>query len=104
MASKTAQAKVSIKPLAGYVLVEPQDAETVTVSGIVLPDTAQEKPQIGRVLAVGAPIITDNGTKINSPVAAGDRVYFKKWVGDDIKVGGAELKLVKFDDLMAIVV
>lgn len=103
MTNKSVKTKTSIKPLAGYVLVEPQGAETVTASGIVLPDTAQEKPQIGRVLAVGAPIIADNGTKINSPVTVGDRVYFKKWVGDEIKVAGKELKLVKFDDLMAIV-
>lgn len=95
--------KTTIKPLAGYLLIEPTEAEERTPSGILIPDTAKEKPQIGKVLAVGAAVITDNGTKINPPVAAGDRVYYKKWGGDEIKVDGKELKLVKFDDVMALV-
>ena len=95
--------KTTIKPLAGYLLIEPGEAEERTPSGILIPDTAKEKPQIGKVLAVGAAVITDNGTKINPPVAVGDRVYYKKWGGDEIKVDGKELKLVKFDDVMALV-
>ncbi len=94
---------MTVKPLVGYVLIEPAEAETKTVSGIILPENAQEKPSLGKVLAVGQEIILDSGKTIKSPVEVGDKVYFKKWGSDDIKVGGKELKLVKFDDLMAIV-
>ncbi len=93
----------SIKPLAGYVLIEPVAAETRTASGLYLPETAQERPAMGSVLAVGAEQILENGKIVKSPVKIGDKVYFKKWGGDEIKVGGKELKLVKFDDLMALV-
>lgn len=93
--------KTSIKPLAGYVLVEPVAAEEKTASGIILPETAQERPAIGTVLAVGDDLILDNGKVVKSPVKPGDKVFYKKWGGDEIKVSGEELKLVKFDDLMA---
>lgn len=95
--------KSSIKPLAGYVLVEPVAAETRTVSGIILPESAQERPAMGTVLAVGDDLVLENGKVVKSPVEAGDRVFYKKWGGDEIKVGGEELKLVKFDDIMALV-
>ncbi len=101
MVKKTKHLKV--KPLAGYVLIEPQEAETRTASGIVLPDTAQEKPQQGKVLAVGDDVVTDTGKKIPAPVKTGQIVFYKKWGGDEIKIEGQELKLVKFEDLMAIV-
>ena len=94
--------KASIKPLSGYVLVEPIPAETRTASGIILPETAQERPAIGHVIAVGDLLILD-GKEIKSPVKVGDKVFYKKWGGDEIKVGGEDLKLVKFDDLMALV-
>lgn len=92
----------TLKPLAGYVLIKPQEAETKTSSGIILPESAQEKPAMGTVLAVGDEMVLENGKTIKSPVKVGDVVYFKKWGGDDIKIDGKELKLVKFDDLMAI--
>ncbi|MDO8570888.1 MAG: co-chaperone GroES [Candidatus Daviesbacteria bacterium] len=95
--------KTSVKPLAGYVLIEPAEAETKTSSGIILPENAQEKPSLGTVLACGESLILENGKTIGSPVKPGDKVYFKKWGSDDIKIEGKELKLVKFDDLMAIV-
>lgn len=94
--------KASIKPLAGYVLVEPLPAESKTASGIILPETAQERPAIGMVVAVGDALYVD-GKEITSPVKLGDKVFYKKWGGDEIKVGGEELKLVKFDDIMALV-
>ena len=94
--------KVSIKPLMGYVLVEPQGAESKTSSGIYLPDSAQEKPAQGIVLSIGEDLVMDGGKVIKAPVSIGDRVVYKKWGGDEIKVDGKELKLVKFDDLMAI--
>ena len=90
-----------IKPLFDYVLIRPLEGETKTASGIVLPETAKEKPAQGKVVAVGSPII-DMGREVSSPVSVGDRVIYKKWGGDEIRVKGAEYKLVKFDDLMAI--
>lgn len=94
--------KVSIKPLMGYVLVEPSEAESRTASGIILPESAQEKPAQGNVLSVGDDVILENGKVMKAPVKPGDKVVYKKWGGDEIKVDGKELKLVKFDDLMAI--
>ena len=95
------KSKLSVKPLMGYVLVEPLLAETKTSSGIYLPESAQEKPAQGTVVAIGDPIFFD-GREILSPVKLGEKVIYKKWGGDEIKVGGKDLKLVKFDDLMAI--
>ena len=94
--------KVSIKPLMGYVLVEPSEADTKTASGIILPESAQEKPAQGTVIAVGEDMVFENGKVLKASVKVGDKVVYKKWGGDEIKVDGKELKLVKFDDLMAI--
>ena len=94
--------KVNLRPLMGYVLVEPSAAESKTVSGLYLPETAQEKPAQGTVVAVGAEMVLENGKVMSAPVKIGDKVIYKKWGGDEIKVGGIEYKLVKFDDLMAI--
>jgi chaperonin GroES len=93
--------KLSIKPLAGYILVEPLPSETATASGIILPETAQEKPAHGTVLAVGEDMVV-NGIKLQAPVRVDQKVVYKKWGGDEIKVKGVEYKLVRFDDLMAI--
>lgn len=87
----------------GYVLVEPAQAETTTASGIILPESAQEKPAMGTVLSVGEDLVLENGKTFKAPVKAGDKVFYKKWGGDEIKIDGKELKLVKFDDLMALV-
>ncbi|OGE43876.1 hypothetical protein A3B45_02495 [Candidatus Daviesbacteria bacterium RIFCSPLOWO2_01_FULL_39_12] len=94
--------KVSIKPLMGYVLVEPSEAETKTASGIYLPEGAQEKPAQGVVVACGDDMVMENGKVVKCPVKVGDKVVYKKWGGDEIKIDGVEYKLVKFDDLMAI--
>ena len=99
---KNTSEKISIKPLMGYVLVEPSEAETKTASGIILPESAQEKPAQGKVVACGDEMIMENGKAVKCPVKVGDKVVYKKWGGDEIKVDGKELKLVKFDDLMAI--
>ncbi|OGY22481.1 MAG: hypothetical protein A2126_02025 [Candidatus Woykebacteria bacterium GWB1_45_5] len=93
---------VKIKPLSGYALVEPQEAEEVTTSGIVLPDTAQEKPAQGKVLAVGGPAIVE-GKEVKPEFKVGDLVLYKKWGGDEIKIEGNEYKIVKFEDVMAII-
>ena len=94
--------KVSIKPLMGYVLVQPSEAETKTSSGIILPESAQEKPAQGTVVACGDEMVMENGKVVKCPVDSGDKVVYKKWGGDEIKANGVEYKLVKFDDLMAI--
>ena len=91
-----------LKPLAWYVLIEPAPKETKTASGIYLPDTVEEKPQEGKVLAVGDSIF-DHGREVTSPVKVGEKVVYKKWGGNEIKIDGKELLLIKFEDLMAIV-
>ena len=93
---------MNLKPTAGYILLEPQKAETTTASGIVLPDSSSEKPQIGTILAVGGNEITDSGATKKSPVVVGDKVIYKKWGGNEIKVDGKEYLFVKFDDILAI--
>lgn len=95
-------AKLNLRPLMGYVLVEPSSADTTTASGIYLPESAQEKPAQGVVVAVGDDLILENGKVMPAPVKVGDKVVFKKWGGDEIKIAGVEYKLVKFDDLMGV--
>ncbi|MEK7521227.1 MAG: co-chaperone GroES [Patescibacteria group bacterium] len=92
---------LNLKPAAGYLLLEPEEAETMTASGIVLPDKAGEKPQSGKVLAVGDAEVTDGG-KREAGVKAGDRVIYKKWGGNEIKIDGKEYLFVKFDDILAV--
>ena len=94
--------KLNLTPTAGYILLEPQEAETKTASGIVLPDTAGEKPQVGTVIAVGAAEVTDSGKVKKAPVKAGDKIVYKKWGGSEIKVEGKEYLFVKFEDVLAV--
>ena len=94
--------KVSLRPLMGYLLVESIAAETKTASGLYLPETAQEKPAgQGVVVAVGADMVL-NGQTYTSPVKVGEKIVYKKWGGDEVKVGGVEYKLVKFEDVMGV--
>jgi chaperonin GroES len=93
--------ELSVKPLMGYILVEPSSAENRTASGIILPESTQEKPAQGKVLAVGSDIYLPSGASLGCPVKVGEVVIYKKWGGDEIKVSGVEYKLVKFEDLMA---
>lgn len=86
----------------GYVLVEPSAAESKTASGLYLPETTQERPAQGTVVALGDPVYFD-GKELLPPVKVGQKVVYKKWGGDEIKLNGVEYKLVKFDDLMAII-
>lgn len=98
-----AKKKIRLQPASGYILLEPEEAETKTASGIVLPDTASgEKPQMGKVLAVGADEIMDNGTKRTSAAKVGDKVVYKKWGGNEIKLEGREYLFVKFEDVLAV--
>ena len=99
---KNTSEKLSIKPLMGYVLVLPSEADTKTASGIILPESAQEKPAQGTVVSCGDEMVMENGKVVKCPVKVNDKVVYKKWGGDEIKISGVEYKLVKFDDLMAI--
>lgn len=94
-------AKLKLKPTAGYLLILPLEAETKTAGGIYLPDTASEKPQKGKVLAVGAKTYLD-GREILPPCKNGDVVVYKKWEGNEVKIDGREYLFVKFDGVLAI--
>lgn len=89
-----------IKPLPGYLLVQPTPQQKQTQSGLYLPDNVDEKPQDGQVLAVGADATVD-GQKVSSPVKKGDRVIYKKWGGNEIKIDDIEYQLLKFEDVLA---
>lgn len=94
--------KFSLKPTAGYVVVEPVETERRTASGIVLPETHEEKPQMGKVLAIGPDQITDSGVKKPAPCQLGETVYYKQWGGNEVKFEDKDYLLVKFDDILAI--
>jgi chaperonin GroES len=95
--------KSKIRPSAGYLLVEPEEGEKQTASGIVLPESHDEKPQRGKVLAVGGAEITDSGKTRKAPCKVGDTVVYKKWGGNEYKIGEKEFLFIKFDDILAVV-
>jgi chaperonin GroES len=99
---KQVSKKLNLLPTAGYLLVLPLEAETKTASGIYLPDSASEKPQKGKVLAVGAEEITDSGKVRKAPCAVGDIVVYKKWGGSEVKIEGIEYLFSKFEDILAV--
>jgi len=92
----------TINPAPGYLLVEPAKQEQKTSAGIYLPDSHDEKPQYGTVLAVGDPFF-DNGQEIKSPAKKGATVIYKKWGGNEMKIGSTEYQFLKFDDILAVV-
>lgn len=92
-----------IQPLFDNILIKPLVAEDTLPSGIVLPDTAKEKPQIGQVMAVGPGTTNDKGKKVKVVVSVGDRVMYKKWGGNEVKVKGEEWMIVEQKDILAIV-
>jgi len=93
--------KLNIKPSAGYLLIEPIDAATQTASGIYLPDNVSEKPQKGKVIAVGDSLLQD-GQKVASPAKLSEIVFYKKWGGNEVKIEGKEYLFVKFEDILAV--
>lgn len=95
--------KINIQPLFDYVLVRPLEEEVKTPSGIVLPDTAKEKPQMGEVMAVGPGNLNDQGKKLPMMVKVGQKVLYKKWGGNEVKVGTEEWLLIEQKDIMAVV-
>ncbi len=94
-------AKINLRPLDDRVVVRPSDAEEVTAGGIVLPDAAQEKPQRGEIVAVGAGRLLDSGNRGELSVAVGDEVIYGKYGGSDIEVDGEELKILRESDILA---
>ena len=93
----------NIKPLEDRILVRPEEGQETTVSGIVIPDTAKEKPQEGTVLAIGPGKRSDSGELIPMDVSVGDRVMYSKYGGTEIKVDGEELLILSSRDVLAIV-
>ena len=91
---------MNIRPLDDRVVVKPLDVEEKTPGGIVLPDTAKEKPQTGEVLAVGPGKLMDNGDRAGLSVRVGDRVIYGKYSGTEIKVDGDELKILRETDIL----
>ncbi|MGQ9657865.1 MAG: co-chaperone GroES [Fimbriimonadales bacterium] len=91
-----------LKPIGDRVVVRPKTAEETTKSGIILPDTAKERPQEGEVMAVGTGRITDDGKTIPPQVNVGDTVLFSKYGGTEIKIGGEEYIILREDDILAV--
>ena len=94
-------AKIKIRPLDDRVVVEPMAAEAKTAGGIVLPDSAQEKPQRGKVVAVGPGKLLDNGNRAELSVVVGDEVIYGKYGGTDIEVNGEDVKILRESDILA---
>jgi chaperonin GroES len=93
---------VSIKPLEDRIVVRPMAAEQVTASGLVIPDTAQEKPQEAEVVAVGPGRVDDKGNRIPVDVAIGDKVIFSRYGGTELKYGGEDYLVLSARDVLAV--
>jgi chaperonin GroES len=92
-----------IKPLHDFVLIEPVEQETTLPSGIVLPDSAKEKPQKGKIVATGSGKTKENGEIKKLVVKVGDLVLYKKWGGTELKIEGKDLLMMREDDLIAVI-
>ena len=95
---------VSIKPLEDRIVIRQLEAEQVTASGLVIPDTAKEKPQEGEVVAVGPGRIDDNGNRVPLDVSVGDKVIYSKYGGTEVKFDGDDLLVLSARDVLAVVV
>jgi len=95
---------VQIKPLEDRIVVRPLEAEQVTASGLVIPDTAKEKPQEAEVIAVGPGRVDDKGNRIPVDVTVGDKVIFSKYGGTELKFDGQEYLILSARDVLAVVV
>ncbi len=94
---------MKIRPLQDRVLVKRIEEEEKTKGGIIIPDTAKEKPQMGEVIAVGNGKKTEDGKVIPLDVKAGDRVLFAKWAGTELKIDGEERMIMKEDDILGVI-
>jgi chaperonin GroES len=99
----TTATKVVLKPLEDRIVVKPLEAEQVTASGLVIPDTAKEKPQEGEVLAVGPGRVDDSGKRIPLDVSVGDKVLYSKYGGTEVKYSGEEYLVLSARDVLAII-
>jgi len=95
--------KLKLKPLGGRVIVEPIEQEEMTAGGIILPETAKEKPQEGKILAAGPGDRDDEGKRIAMEVKVGDKVLYAKYSGTEVKVDGKKLLILRESDILAIV-
>ena len=95
--------KLKLKPLGGRVIVEPIEQEEMTAGGIILPETAKEKPQEGKILAAGPGERDDTGKRIAMEVNVGDRVLYAKYSGTEIKMDGKKVLILRESDILAIV-
>ncbi len=102
MATATATSK-KLRPLGDRVVIKPTPREEMTKSGIVLPDTAKEKPQEGTILAVGPGKVLEDGSRGKMDVKEGDRVLYAKYAGSEFKVEGEDLLIARQDDILAII-
>ena len=94
---------MKIRPLHDRVLVKPLEAEQKTAGGIIIPDSAKEKPMEGKVIAVGPGARGEDGKLVKPDVKKGDRVLYGKWSGTEVKVGGEDLLIMKESDIMGII-
>lgn len=94
---------MKIRPLGDRILVEPIEQEETTVGGILLPETAKEKPQQGNVIAAGAGRRDDDGKRIDMDVKAGDKILFAKYAGTEVKIDGKKLLIMKETDVLGII-
>ncbi|AGT30662.1 molecular chaperone GroES [Geobacillus genomosp. 3] len=92
-----------LKPLGDRIVIEIVETEEKTASGIVLPDTAKEKPQEGRVVAVGTGRVLDNGQRVAPEVEVGDRIIFSKYAGTEVKYDGKEYLILRESDILAVI-
>ena len=99
----TTATKVVLKPLEDRIVVQPLEAEQVTASGLVIPDTAKEKPQEGKVLAVGPGRVDDKGQRVPVDVQVGDVVLYSKYGGTEVKYSGEEYLVLSARDVLAII-
>ncbi len=94
---------MKFRPLHDRVLVKRVEQEDKTAGGIIIPDTAQEKPMEGEIIAVGSGVRNETGVLVPLDVKAGDRVLFGKWSGTEVKIGGDELLIMKESDLLGVI-
>jgi chaperonin GroES len=99
----TMASKLKLKPLGGRVIVEPIEQEEMTAGGIILPETAKEKPQEGKILAAGPGDRNEDGERIPMEVKVGDKVLYAKYGGTEVKVDGKKLLIMKESDILAVV-
>ena len=99
----SSKSSTKVQPLADRVVVKANEREEMTLSGIVLPDTAKEKPQEGTIVAVGPGRLNEKGDRVKPEVKAGDVVLYAKYAGTEVKIDGEELLILKETDILAIV-